>query len=110
MPSTGKPRLNKAGSICGAFGEKTLEGPPERMIPRAPVALIDSGEELNANISEYTLLSRTRRAMTWVYWDPKSRITTFDPSKACEVLIRGNEDLSHRLADRKDIQWVAQMS
>ena len=26
-------------------------------------------------ISQYTFSSRTRRAMSWVYWEPKSRTT-----------------------------------
>ena len=40
MPRTGIPIPNISGSICGAPSEKTLAGPPDKMIPRAPVARI----------------------------------------------------------------------
>ena len=40
---TGSPIRNISGSICGASFPKTLAGPPERMIPRAPVARTCSG-------------------------------------------------------------------
>src|SRR5262249_41018921 len=33
---------------------------------------------LKGTISEYTWHSRIRRAMTWVYCDPKSRMRTFE--------------------------------
>ena len=81
-----------AGSICGASLPKTLAGPPERIIPRAPVARICSGPKRKGKISEYTLLSRTRRAITCVYCEPKSRMTTFEPRKAASLLIGRRRD------------------
>src|SRR3954464_9645484 len=46
------------------------------MMPFGPSAAASSAEILNWTISEYTWHSRTRRAMTWVYCEPKSRMTT----------------------------------
>src|SRR5271155_608667 len=60
--------------MSGAFSSYRLAGPPERIIPRGFSARIFSGAKLNGWISQYTLASRTRRAMSCVYWLPKSRI------------------------------------
>jgi hypothetical protein len=49
-------------------------GPPERMMPFAPEAAISPGSWSQAQISQYTPISRMRRAISWVYCAPKSRI------------------------------------
>lgn len=44
-------------------------------------AEISSDVEVPAMISEYRPASRTRRAINWAYWAPKSRTTTGRPSR-----------------------------
>src|SRR6185436_10089045 len=73
MPSTGVPRSNNSGAHLGAPASDTLFGPPERMIPTGFFALRVSSDVLNGTISEYTDSSRSRRAMSCVYCEPKSR-------------------------------------
>src|SRR5579875_465291 len=43
-------------------------------MPLGLSAAIFSGARSKGWISQYTLASRTRRAISWVYWLPKSRI------------------------------------
>src|SRR5947207_12046970 len=73
MPSTGVPSSNSPGAHFGAPVSDTLFGPPERMIPTGFFSLIFSSGVLNGTISEYTDSSRRRRAINWVYCEPKSR-------------------------------------
>src|SRR5258705_3151724 len=73
MPSTGVPRSNNSGAHLGAPASDALFGPPERMIPTGFLAVRVSSDVLNGTISEYTDSSRSRRAMSWVYCEPKSR-------------------------------------
>src|SRR5206468_12465359 len=47
--------------------------PPDRMTPTACRARIRSAGVSGGQISEYTDSSRNRRAMSWVYCEPKSR-------------------------------------
>src|SRR5687767_4370312 len=49
-------------------------GPPLRMMPLGFHRRTKSTETVGGWISEYTRASRTRRAMSWVNWDPKSRM------------------------------------
>ena len=42
--------------------------------PRGAKARMSSSLMSNGWISQYTPISRTRRAISWVYWEPKSRI------------------------------------
>src|SRR5690606_23308320 len=44
------------------------------MMPRGLKARIASSPMSNGCSSQYTPISRTRRAMSWVYWEPKSRM------------------------------------
>ena len=69
--------LLKSGT--GAFSSLTEEGLPERMIPFTVWSALFS--ELKGHISQYTLSSLTLRAMSWVYWDPKSKIMIFSSTK-----------------------------
>ena len=49
------------------------------MIPlTVPSAMISLALVVWGTISEKTRHSRTRRAITWVYWEPKSRMTTLE--------------------------------
>src|SRR5882762_10255601 len=45
------------------------------MIPLGFMAAISAAGVAKLTIIEYTLHSRTRRAITCVYWEPKSRMT-----------------------------------
>src|SRR5881296_2626271 len=76
MPRTGNSPEMTPGSTLGAPGSYTLAGPPERITPitfraRSPADVTSLGK-----ISQYTRDSRTRRAMSCVYCEPKSRIAT----------------------------------
>ena len=91
MPSTGTPAWNTA---CGARGEVPsvrLAGPPDRMMPRGRHAAMRSGSALNGQISQYTPDSRRRRAMSWVTWLPKSRISTRSAASAAVAAGSGRE-------------------
>src|SRR5688572_24255500 len=74
MPRTGTPSSNTACGATGACDSVVDSGPPERMTPRAPNARTSSLLMSHGWISQYTPLSRTRRAMSCVYCAPKSRI------------------------------------
>src|SRR4029453_10455909 len=74
MPSTGTPRSNTTGGAAGGRLSVTDSGPPDRMIPRAPKARTSAESASQGRISQYTPLSRTLRAISWVYCAPKSRI------------------------------------
>src|SRR5713226_6332460 len=76
MPSTGKSPLMTRGSTLGAPSSYTLAGPPERITPITLRARSSSGVTSCGKISQYTRDSRTRRAISWVYCEPKSRIAT----------------------------------
>src|SRR5438067_2734008 len=62
------------GSTLGAPSSYTLAGPPERMTPITFRARSSAGITSCGKISQYTRDSRTRRAMSCVYCEPKSRI------------------------------------
>src|SRR5881394_931253 len=72
MPKIGTPALYKVGSIDGAPSTCTDLGPPLRMMPAGLRASISSMGMAWGTISEYTCASRTRRAISWAYWAPKS--------------------------------------
>jgi hypothetical protein len=57
--------------MSGAPASCTLDA-AERIRPFGRKSL--SEPRIERNISQYTFASRTLRAMSWVYWDPKSRI------------------------------------
>src|SRR6516162_8488047 len=74
MPSTGTPSSNTAAGARGELVAVTDSGPPERITPRGPKARTCAALMSQGWISQYTPSSRTRRAMSWVYCAPKSRI------------------------------------
>src|SRR5579859_2407678 len=74
MPRMGKPESNTSCGALGAPGSVVDSGPPERMMPLAPNAAISAGSWSHAQISQYTPISRTRRAISCVYCAPKSRM------------------------------------
>src|SRR5262249_21954529 len=76
MPSTGTPRSRMAGSQCGAPGSNTLRGPPEKMIPFGFSSATRAAGRSCRTTWQKTFCSRTRRAMSWPYCAPKSRIRT----------------------------------
>jgi hypothetical protein len=73
MPSTGVSSAKIAGSQRGAPASDTLFGPPDRITPTGARAAITAAGVSNGRISQYTDSSRRRRAMSWVYCEPKSR-------------------------------------
>jgi hypothetical protein len=70
MPSTGNRPSRMAFSIWGAPASYTLAGPPERITPTTPRSASSLAVTSCGKISQYTRDSRTRRAMSCVYWDP----------------------------------------
>src|SRR5947208_16777558 len=76
MPSTGTPRSKIFGSHSGAFLSYTLAGPPERMMPRGCNSRTRSAARSWRTIWQKTFCSRTRRAISWPYCEPKSKIRT----------------------------------
>ena len=72
MPRTGVPRSYTAGSMIGAPSTWTDLGPPEKMMPAGRAAATSSAVIVCGTISLYTWASRTRRAISWAYWAPKS--------------------------------------
>src|SRR5437588_7605670 len=91
MPSTGMPRPKIPGSAWWAPASYTLRGPPERMIPFGERRRTSSAEMEAGTISERTRHSRTRRAMSWAYWAPKSTTRTVSKSDM------GSGPLAHSL-------------
>ena len=60
----------------GASLPKILDGPPDKINAAGARFKISSRDVSGGRISECTFCSRTRRAINWVYWDPKSKMTT----------------------------------
>src|SRR5688572_29681451 len=74
MPSTGTPCSKTA---CGARAVSSSVAEawlPERMMPRGANSRMKSAPTSCGWSSQYTPLSRTRLAMSWVTWEPKSRM------------------------------------
>src|SRR3954467_13809322 len=74
MPSTGTPSSNTAlgaRAVDSSYADMWL---PERMTPAGPYSRTKPSLTSQGWISQYTFASRTRRAMSWVYWAPKSRM------------------------------------
>src|SRR5436190_1902357 len=76
MPSTWMPSASSAGSSRGAPGAYTDDGPPDRISPFGARRLTSSTPTWCGSSSLNTPSSRTRRAMSWEYWPPKSSTTT----------------------------------
>src|SRR4029453_19394255 len=70
------PRSSRRGSRAGAPGSYTDRGPPDRIRALASWARTVSGSTSQGTTSEKTWHSRTRRAMSWAYWAPKSSTRT----------------------------------
>jgi hypothetical protein len=75
MPSTGHSPENTQAGARGDPGSGTDSGPPERTMPLGAKARISASSVSQDRISEYTPISRMRRAISCVYWEPKSRIS-----------------------------------
>src|SRR5207245_11209415 len=75
MPSTGTLAVKMAGSADGDWPSITEAGPPDRMMPAGSNCwILAPSTDWNGRISQYTPASRTRRAINWVTWEPKSTI------------------------------------
>ena len=82
-PNTGHCPRMPSRSGAGALASRTLCGLPERMTPfqRRPCGSSSGAvssrlrqSPFQGLISAKVFNSLTRRAMSWVYWDPKSRM------------------------------------
>src|SRR5258708_26545303 len=88
MPSTGIPADSASGSTCGAPGSYTLAGPPPRISPAGSRFFSSDHGVVPGTSSQYTLASRTRRAISWLNWDPKSRTRMVSPRAPPFVVLR----------------------
>src|SRR6218665_3394359 len=81
MPSTGRPSANPAWGALSVLSSYTLAWLPDRITPLSEPswAYARSHSSLTSQgcTSQYTWASRTRRAMSWVSCEPKSRIRIF---------------------------------
>src|SRR5271155_2034426 len=75
MPRTGTPSSSIFGSQTGASLSYTELGPPDSTIPTGSCARISARLAVHGRIAENTCCSRMRRAMSCVYWPPKSSTT-----------------------------------
>src|ERR1700694_1768719 len=90
MPSTGIPARRASGSTCGAPASYALSGPPPRISPTgARFSNSDQGV-VPGTSSQYTFASRTRRAISWLNCDPKSRTRTVCWFFSAGTLARGS--------------------
>src|SRR5229473_3432409 len=69
------PRARTAGSHLGACGSYTELGPPDSTMPVGSSLRISSSVVVHGRTEEKTCCSRMRRAMSCVYWPPKSSTT-----------------------------------
>src|SRR6478672_10252443 len=76
MPSVGSASSNSSFDTSGAPASYTDDGPPDSTSAEGRIMRICSSGMLNGWISQYTLSSRLRRAISCVYCDPKSRMRT----------------------------------
>src|SRR5215213_9933154 len=106
MPSTGTPRSKTA------FGARSVESSyadmwlPERTTPAGLYSRTNASLTSQGWISQYTFASRTRRAMSCVYWAPKSRIRTFCRVSAGFSAPTLLDPVIRRLLDDLDIMHV----
>ena len=77
MPSMGIPVSKTARGREGLPSRQTESGPPDKIIPEGFSLSIFSSADQYGTISQYTESSRTRRPISCVYWEPKSRIRIF---------------------------------
>src|SRR5437763_16157423 len=100
MPSVGIPWSKIAGSIRGAPSAYTEAGPPERISASGSCPRISSTDARCETISEYTRASRTRRAISWEYWPPRSTTRTGRSSGAAVIrrVLRDRDVVRVRLA------------
>src|SRR5260370_11589501 len=84
VPSRGTPADSASGSTGGAPGWYTLAGPPPRISPAGARFFSSDHGVVPGTSSQYTLASRTRRAISWLNCDPKSRTRI-----VCPVLFEG---------------------
>src|SRR6476659_4586662 len=90
MASTGRPLSH---TCCGARGAPSTvvdSGPPDRMMPFAPNFAISAGSWSHAQISQYTPISRMRRAMSCVYCAPKSRMRILSLCRSVMGAVHGS--------------------
>src|SRR5918998_1597000 len=87
MPRTGAPRSYTPGSSEGAPVTWTDFGPPLRITPTGFRSATSAAVMVWGTISLKTCASRTRRAISWAYWAPKS--TTRTVSKALTLVLDG---------------------
>ena len=76
MPRMGTPQVKISGSTLGEESRYTLLGPPVKMMPMGSMARNSARGVVQGLTSQYTWHSRTRRAMSWLYWPPKSSTMT----------------------------------
>src|SRR5260370_12288356 len=84
VPSRGTPADSASGSTGGARGSKTRGGPATRISPAGARFFRSDHGVVPGTSWQYTWASRTRRAISWLNCDPKSRTRI-----VCPVLFEG---------------------
>src|SRR5437660_10374263 len=87
MPRMGTFSSNSFGSQCGAPFSYTLDGPPEKMRPRGCSSATRAAGRSWRTSWQKTFCSRTRRAMSWPYCAPKSKISTRSLSGSSVIVV-----------------------
>src|SRR6185437_12353283 len=83
MPRIGTSSANTCPGARGESASTTDSGPPERITPFGANFAISPGSWSHAQISQYTPISRIRRAISCVYCDPKSRMRILSVWMSC---------------------------
>src|SRR5512140_3939374 len=74
--------------MYGAFASYTERGPPDKMNPFGWMPSTVSAGASHGNSSQYTCASRTRRAISCAYWEPKSRIAIESGIRVHRYIVR----------------------
>src|SRR4029079_9843274 len=90
MPSTGTPCSKTACGARASCSSSVAEAwLPDRMMPRGSNLRMNSASTSCGWSSQYTPASRTRRAMSWVTWEPKSRMRILSMSRSSLDVVVG---------------------
>src|SRR4029450_3334511 len=100
------PSSSRRGSRAGAPGSYTDLGAPDRISALASWARTVAGSTSQGTTSENTWHSRTRRAMSWAYWAPKSSTRTVSCPGAGVVMGRRIPGRGGRLLARLEEEYL----
>src|SRR3954447_24830748 len=109
MPMTGIPSSSSSVRSRGGPSAWTEAGPPERISPRGARRLISSMSIVCGSSSLKTPHSRTRRAISWEYWPPKSRTST-SSERVASAPAAGGPGVVRASGTRTQGRWLRRAS